>query len=163
MVGPRLIRPITISNVFDIILESYIFDYLDSNIANHDLQFGFSANASCAHAFFLFKEACYYNIKHNLKSYVVFLDFKAAFDRVMKYKLLLVLLNMSINPLFWLVLFLYGDASKIIIKANMRWSKIMKILRSVKQGGRMSPKLFAIYIDKLIKMLAATGLVIIMA
>ena len=57
------IRPITLSNVIDIIFETYMNVHLNLAIKTHDLQFGFSEFTSCAHAVFLFKEVCYYKLK----------------------------------------------------------------------------------------------------
>ena len=89
--------------------------------------------------------------------FIIFLDFSQAFDRVNKTKLLLKL-NGLINTHIWLALVNYVKSASIVVKNKDEVSGKIKTDTGVKQGGPMSPKLFALYIDELIKQLAQSGL-----
>ena len=97
----------------------------------------------------------YYNFNKSHVS-VLLLDACKAFDRVNYCKLLNELLKRNIPPvLLRLLLYMYTTQS-----LRVKWSDTLPqftVKNGVKQGGVLSPILFAIYTDGLLKRLEDTG------
>ena len=149
-------RPITLSEVIDIIYEHYILEQTNNSIKLQQLQFGFNKDVSTQHAIFVLKETILHQLMLNLAVYVIFLDFSQAFDKIVKTKLLLKLHGI-LDTHVWLSLVKYCKMATIIIKNRQEISEKIQVESGVKQGGPASPKLFAIYIDQLIQDLKTSG------
>jgi virulence-associated protein VapD len=150
-------RPITLSEVIDIIYEMYIMEVTDKCIHLQPFQFGFNKAVSTQHAIFVLKETLMHQLTLNLMVYLIFLDFSQAFDKVNKTKLLLKLHN-SLNAHVWLSLAKYMKSASIIVKNSSEISSRIPVDTGVKQGGPISPRLFAVYIDQLISSLLSSSL-----
>ena len=85
--------------------------------------------------------------------YAVFLDASKAFDKVEHVKLFSELLNRGICPVVVRYLFVSYQVSKLAVKWEESVSSFFPQGNGVKQGAVLSPILFAIYIDPLIKRL----------
>jgi hypothetical protein len=97
-----------------------------------------------------------YYINNQSNIYAVMLDESKAFDRVHYIKLFYMLLEKGLCPLVAkLLLFMYINQS-----VNVRWDQVessyFKVTNGVKQGGVLSPILFGIYMDGLLKRLKNT-------
>ena len=88
---------------------------------------------------------------------VLLLDASKAFDRVNYCKLFNELLKRNISPvLLRLLLYMYTTQS-LHVKWSDTTSPQFTVTNGVKQSGVLSPKLFAIYTDGLLKRLEDTG------
>jgi hypothetical protein len=83
--------------------------------------------------------------------YVCAIDASKAFDKVNRLNLWNKLIDRKINPVIIIALINYYNQSQSIIENNNEISKLFKTTLGVRQGGTISPKLFSIYIDELIK------------
>jgi hypothetical protein len=153
------IRPITLSDPFAIILEKIILNELERKQQINKLQFGFTANSSTMHAVFVLKEVILQNLKNKTPVFVLFLDFSAAFDKVNK-DLLMNELAGNINNKIWMLIYNYMKAAKLCVRNNDQTSEFFEATRSVKQGGPASPKLFNIYINKLLNEIVQSKLTV---
>ena len=153
-------RPITVSDVFANVFEQILIDEIDKNKeVTHANQFGFKDKASKQHAINLLRENLRWIRKRPTKNYAyaVYLDFSKAFDKVTRFKLF-VKLHKYLKPPFWRALVLYYLVSKAHTYSKSGYSECFQTTVEVKQGGKLSPKLFIIYINKLITILLEMGL-----
>jgi hypothetical protein len=88
----------------------------------------------------------------NLPTYVLFIDYEKAFDRVPRGKLWNIMKNKGFpDHTVKTVQSLYINTRKKIDKGTSVSSKEIHINQGVKQGFRMSPTLFNIFIDEVIR------------
>jgi len=81
------------------------------------------------------------------------LDVSKAFDKVNHFGLYLKLMHRNIPKLFLDILFCWYDKCFAFVRWGCFISKQFPILAGVRQGGVLSPALFAVYIDDLIRRL----------
>ena len=98
------------------------------------------------------------NLNLRLKVYALLLDATKAFDRVEFTKLFGLLLDRGMDALFVRCLLNMYLNQKLRIRWNNCFSEPFSVKNGVKQGGVISPLLFGIYIDVLIKQLRDSGL-----
>ena len=85
--------------------------------------------------------------KHPL--YVCYIDFKSAFDRVVRSALMYKLYSRGVRGKYFKILKSMYSKSKCRVKYNSRLSEIFDNLKGVLQGGVISPTLFKIFLDDL--------------
>ena len=144
------IRPITISDTIANIFEKYILHEIEKENKEPEMQFAFKKNSSVNHAVYLVDETIKYYKKKNKTVYICAIDASKAFDKINRLKLLYKLIG-KIDAELWQILKLYYDNSVVYIQSQEKMSPIFKTTVGVKQGGPLSPKLFSIYTEDLIK------------
>ena len=99
----------------------------------------------------------YYNLnKSNV--FVLMLDASKSFDRVNYCKRFGELLKRDISPIVLkLLLYMYTSQTLRVVKWGHTVSNYFTVRNGVKQGGVLSPLLFAIYTDSLLKRLEESG------
>ena len=150
-------RAIALSSISSKILDWIILIKEEYSLCSSELQFGFKKGLSTTQCTFSMLEVIdYYNVN---KSSVCSLQLDASktFDRVNYCKLFAELLKRNICPLLLrLLLFMYTRQS-LRVKWGNTVSSEFTVSNGVKQGGVLSPILFAIYTDGLLKRLEETG------
>ncbi|CAF0840290.1 unnamed protein product [Brachionus calyciflorus] len=142
------LRTLTISDKMAIIYEKIILKRINKKYQGFKNQFGFRTNSSCGHAVFALKESVLFNRTQNKRTIGATIDASKAFDKVNRVNLWYKL--MKIIEAYLLRSFInYYLVSKIVIFINNKYTNIFIITRGVKQGGPLSPLLFAIYINQL--------------
>jgi hypothetical protein len=144
------IRPISVSDTISTIFEKLMLLFINNMHVNHDKQFGFKANSSCQHALFVFNEILNSNKRKKKKTYVCAIDASKAFDKVNRIKLWNKLIG-KIDPFLIRALMVYYGNSLAYVVNEEDISNIFKTTIGVKQGGCLSPRLFTIYIEDVIK------------
>jgi hypothetical protein len=158
--GGRLLtnlRPISISDAIPNIYESIILSRINSNVTENSQQFGFKLNSSCSHAIFCLNEVISYCFRHNLKLYLVFIDASKAFDKVNRYILWAILIDILPAYLVY-TLIKYYEKSTCIVELYGTLSAVFMSVLGVKQGGVLSPRLFSFYITPIIERIKLLGL-----
>jgi len=141
-------RPIALATIFSKILEHIILDRIYEHLDSTDNQFGFKRKHNTLMPVLLLKEILRFYRDHNTNMYICFLDATKAFDRgdyaVLFQKLL------SRNVPGYIVKFLWNWYSKHC--ARILWAGILSdsfvICNGVRQGGILSPFLFALYRER---------------
>ena len=132
-----------------ILFEKLILSIMEDEIRENYRQFRFKSRSSINHAIFALRETIIHYRNKNKHIYACFLDFSKAFDKVNR-QILLNKLKQKLNPYVWGALYDYYSKSTIAIRNNGTLLNDLKTTIGVKQGGPLSPKLFAVYVDELI-------------
>jgi len=144
------LRPLGISDAISNMLEKLLLFFIDMVYVNHFKQFGFKKNSSCNHALFVLKTAINYAKIKNKRLYTVAIDASKAFDKVNRLYLWVKLIDFGINEAIIRAIMLYYAESTIIINLNGENSQPFKSTVGVRQGGILSPRLFAIYVHDML-------------
>ena len=146
------ISPI-ISKVFEhCVLERYC-DYLNTS----DNQFGFKKGMSCGHATYALRSAIDYYVYYGSTVNVCSVDLSKAFDKMNHHALFLKLMERKIPCNLLCVLEKWFAVSISCVKWGSSYSNFFRLLCGVRQGGVLSPFLFAIFIDSIVDKVKATG------
>ena len=108
-------------------------------------------------AIFTARETIIKNAKKRSKLFVIAVDAKKAFDRMVRPALFAKLIG-KIHPAVWRGLFRYYSDAKAAIEVDGRRSNPFSTNVGVKQGGPLSPRLFAAYLEELAEELKAANI-----
>ena len=155
---PGNYRPITLSPCLAQFFEYCLLHKFEEYLTSDDLQFGFKRKHSTSHAIYALKTCVDYFTEHGSNVFVTFLDCSKAFDKVSHYGILLKLIVRGV-PLCFLNLIMYWYLNMFsCCQWNSIKSEYFQLITGTKQGGVLSPRLFALYMDDLIIKLRASGL-----
>ncbi len=150
-------RAITLSSVFGNVFDWVLLLKELNSMNSCDLQIGFKQYVSTTHCTFATTEIISYYNSNRSNGYTVLLDATKAFDRV-NCKLFRKLLDRNISLLVLrLFLYIYTNQS-LQVKWVNHCSDRFKAQNGAKQGGLLSPILFAVYMDGLLVCLRDNGL-----
>ena len=151
-------RGITISPVFSKIFELCILNNIKGLLATSDLQFGFKSGLGCNHAIYSVRETVSHLVSNNSTVNLCALDVAKAFDNVNHYVLYGKLMDRNIPGCLILMLSKWYSKIFATVKWNSCVSIAVKISSGVRQGGVLSPFLFAIFVDDILTKLKLAGL-----
>jgi len=150
-------RGITLSSAISKLFESVLVAIFGDSVQSSELQFGFKKNSSCCHAIFTFNESVRYFMKNGSRVHCVALDAAKAFDKVLHSGLFYKMLSKGVPTIFVkLLMFWYGHLQSAVLWQSSL-SEYFKVLSGVRQGGVLSPYLFAMYIDDIIDDVRKSG------
>ena len=86
--------------------------------------------------------------------FTCFLDARKAFDRVNHWTLFSKLLTRGMNPIIVRILMFWYGNHRMCVAWNGSYSNWFSVSNGVRQGGKLSPFLFNVYIDDLIDSVA---------
>ena len=124
---------------------------LDQEHIDHPKQFGFKKNSSCQHAVWTVKQGIEFCKRNGKWAYVCAIDASKAFDKVNRTLLWKELIESQISPYTILSFIGYYKDSFMLVKNGEEFSSLFRTLVGVRQGGKASPKLFSIYIEKILR------------
>ena len=122
---------------------------LEEYLQTHDHQFGFKKQHSTDMCIFTVKSVIKYYTKQKSSVYTCFLDAAKAFDRVSHWTLFSKLIKQNIPLVIVIIIAFWYQTQPMCIKWGKNSSTYFNVLSGVRQGGVLSPKVFAIYIDDL--------------
>ena len=144
-------RGIAISSLISKIFEGILVEKCEDYLWTQSNQFAFKKNHSTNHATFILKEIIHKYRNNNSHVYVCYLDASKAFDNVNHIKLFNKLLKRGFDPFVVKLLRYWYCAQLMYVKWNNFNSFHFAVSNGVRQGGKLSPLLFTVYIDDMIK------------
>ena len=150
-------RGITISPVVSKIFECCLLLKFDSYLVSDDLQFGFKKDIGCGPALFTFQQVVKYFTSRGSTVFVTAVDASKAFDRLDHSVLVRKLVSRKVPACFTRIISCWYSK----LYSSVRWHSVLsaefRVLCGVRQGGILSPILFNLYVDELIKKLRGIG------
>ena len=143
-------RCLTLSPLISKIFENCLLSKFSSFLVISDLQFGFKSGVGCTDAILTLKAVIdYYTCKGSTIS-IAALDISKAFDKISHFNLYSKLMDRNAPKCFIDILKCWYTKNT----ASVRWGSVyaspFTTTAGVRQGGILSPFLFAVYIDELI-------------
>lgn len=150
-------RGITLSPVLSKIFEHCLLNTFGDYLLTCDNQFGFKTKVGCSHAVYAVRKITDYFVSGESTVNLCFLDISKGFDKVNKYELLLKLMNRRIPVCFIELLNYWLSMSISTVKWNGFFSQPYSLEAGVRQGGVLSPLLFAVYVNDMLCKLRKMG------
>ncbi|CAH2105990.1 unnamed protein product [Euphydryas editha] len=151
-------RPISLATVVAKVLDGLLDEQLAKHFEPHDAQFGFRPGLSTESAILCLKQTVQYYTARKTPVFACFLDLSKAFDLVSYDVLWNKLSNDTTLPPEIISLFAYWYRNQTNC---VRWagalSDMYRLECGVRQGGLSSPRLFNLYMNRLIGELSSTN------
>ena len=158
---PSSYRGITLTSVIakclEIVLLNRLSPILEEKSFPHYAQTAYRRGVSCTDAIFATQEAILTHIREDEKPTICFFDMEKAFDSIEYTTLLDHLFKVGLNGKCWQLMKNWYTDSMNIIKLENTFSNSFPVNQGVKQGSVLSPTLFIMVMDSLLKQLEATG------
>ena len=144
-------RPVMQSSCILKIVELHILEILSEKIFFNSRQFGFRRGVSTTDACYVLKEIMFEYSKCRRGGFATFVDLSKAFDSVDHFILGSKLLerDIPVDIVYFLMDYLRNQQAKVVWKNSS--SHYSFIEKGVRQGGILSPFLFKLYIDSIIR------------
>jgi hypothetical protein len=150
-------RPVSLINIVSKVFEMCVLVHLSKVFVSDELQFGFTSGKGCQKALFVLSCIIEHFNDRGSNVYVAGLDITKAFDSVNHYGIYIKMMEIGV-PLCILNTFVNWYAK---LSGYVRWAGLMSsafAMRSgVREGSVVSPLIFSLYIDDLIKTLRLKG------
>ena len=151
-------RGITISPIISKIFEHCLLSFMNIYLTSSDLQFGFKKGYGCNHAIYTVQSTIEYFTINCSTVNICALDISKAFDKVNHYALFAQLMDRKVPVGLILLLEQWYSKNITTVKWNACISRSVKLSAGVRQGGVLSPFLFAIFVDDILMKLKKSGL-----
>ena len=135
-----------------------ILDRFSVYLTTSDHQFGFKKNLSCRHAIYCVRNVVEKFVKNGSTVSVCTLDLSKAFDRMNHYALFVKLMERKFPSELLAILEMWFNKSVSCVKWNNNFSNFFCLSAGVRQGGVLSPYLFAVFMDDIVDKIKAVNL-----
>ena len=149
-------RAVCLQSALCKLLDMLVLHREEHTLITSELQFGFKAKHSTALATSVVLQTVDYYIDNGGRVYGLALDATKAFDRVEYSRLFALLMERGLNPLYVRLIMEMYTNQRMCVRYNGSKSQWFTPTNGVKQGSVLSPTLFAIYIDGMLKELEAS-------
>jgi len=144
-------RGITISPVISKVFEHCVLQRFKRFLNTSDNQFGFKPGLGCSHAINTVRHIVDSYVKGGSTANICAIDLSKAFDKMNHHALFLKLMNRHLPVELLCILESWFSNCYTCIKWYGVKSNFFKVNIGIRQGGVLSPCLFAIYIDDVVK------------
>jgi hypothetical protein len=144
-------RGISISPIISKLFEMAILDRFSTYLITSDHQFGFKKNLSCRHAVYCVRNVIEGFVNNGSTFNVCTLDLSKAFDRMNHHALFIKLMERNFPNKLLAILETWFSISVSCVKWNTHFSNFFSLSAGVRQGGVLSPYLFAVFVDDIIR------------
>ena len=148
-------RPVMLSSNLLKVFELCLFPILEEKCIIDPRQFGFRKNTGCANAISVVKETIMSYNESGSNVHAASIDLSKAFDRININTLLDKLRKACVNEAIVRIIGYMLSNTFVSVKFNNDFSNEWKVGNGVRQGGIISPLLFNVYINDLIKSIAS--------
>ena len=146
-----------VGKVFCKILNNRLVQCLDKGVL-HEGQAGFRINRSCMDNVYTLNEIVQGRLREDKKTYALFLDIQKAYDSVWHDGLWYKLWDMGVKGRMWRVIKKMYESFKSAVLLEGEKSNTFTIEQGVAQGCSLSPILFSVFVNDLLKEVKQTGL-----
>jgi len=143
-------RGISISPVISKLFELAILNRFGHYFETSSHQFGFKKRLGCCHAIYSIRNVIEHFISNGSTVNVCAIDLSKAYDRMNKFALYKALMERKLPIELLTILEDWLNFSETCVKWGDKISGFFKLLSGIRQGGVLSPVLFAIFIDILV-------------
>ena len=154
-------RGITLTSMVSKVLEFLLLGRLDLVFMEaglpHVNQSAYRKAVSCSDAIFATQEVVAKYLRGGSRVYMCLYELQKAFDSVEYPVLLEKLFDVRVNGKMWRLLKSWYDGGHCKVRLNGMLSEIFQVERGVKQGSVLSPALFLLVMDPLLRQLQASG------
>ena len=140
-----------VGKVFCKILNNRLVERLDRGGILHEGQAGFRVNRSCMDNVFTLNELVQGRLRENKHTYAFFLDVQKAYDTVWRDGLWLKLWDLGVKGRMWRVIKKMYEVSRGAVLLEGEKSTTFSLEQGVAQGCSLSPILFSVFIDDLLR------------
>ena len=140
-----------VGKVFCKVLNDRLVKYLDNGQVLHEGQAGFRVKRSCVDNIFTLNEIVQGRLKEDKRTYAFFLDIQKAYDTVWHDGLWYKLWNSGVKGKLWRVIKGMYEASRSAVLLEGERSASFRVREGVAQGCSLSPILFSVLINDLLK------------
>ena len=155
-------RGVTLTSMVAKVLEFLVLERMQSNFMGaglpHVNQSAYRRAVSCADAIFATQEVIAKYLRGGSRVYMCLYDLQKAFDSVEYPVLLEKLYDVGVNGKMWRLLKSWYEGGSCRVKVDGVLSASFVVERGVKQGSVLSPALFLLVMDPLLRQLQASGL-----
>ena len=152
-----------VGKLFCKILNNRLVECLDREGLLHEGQAGFRVNRSCVDNIFTLNELVQGRIREDKQTFAFFLDVRKAYDTVWHNGLWYKLWDMGVRGKMWRVIKKMYEGSKSMVLLDGEKSEGFNVEQGVAQGCSLSPILFSVFINDLLKEVEEAGFGIIVA
>ena len=149
-------RGITLGSVSSKIFEGTLLLTFGQYLTTDDRQFGFKKGSGTVDTLYAFRRTVEYFNERGSSVYVGFIDSSKAFDKLVHSGLFRKLLMRAVPLTFLFVLMYWYGGLMCTVRWDNALSSEFQINAGVRQGGVLSPLLYCIYIDDLVRRLSLT-------
>ena len=164
---PNNYRGITLlsitSKVFSTVLNNRILRFCEKRDVIVDEQAGFRAGRSTVDQVFVLREILKIRKMKRIKTFLVFIDLRKAYDSVFRSGLWKKLHDVGIDGKMWKMLVALYDNNRSAVIIGQRLTNFFKIGTGVKQGCPLSCILFNIFLNSIAEKIKSSGYGINMA
>ena len=151
-------RGITLTSCLAKLIDWIILMRNKEKLNTSGLQFAFKEKHSTVMCTLMLKEIIQYYLNHNSTVSACFIDSSKAFDRVRHDKLFMLLMERGMAPVDLRVMFDLYNRQLMRAEWHGSYSEYFHSSNGIRQGSVISPVLYCIYMDVLIKRLHADGI-----
>jgi len=142
-------RPVSPATIISKLFEHYILSCITPLLATTDNQFGFKPKHDTDMCIFLLKQTVPYYVSKDTPVFSAFLDASKAFDRTNHNLLFGKLIKRNVPICIVRLLLTSYRQLTMQVKWGSNYSSPFTLTIGVRQGGVLSPYLFAVYLDEL--------------
>lgn len=143
-------RGISISPIISKLFELSVLDRYSDYFETSHHQFGFKKELGCRHVIYSVRSVIEHFISNGSTVNLCALDLSKAFDRMNHYALFIKLMERNFPIEILKILEIWFSMSETCVRWGGQYSYLFKLLAGVRQGGVLSPVLFAIFIDGIV-------------